>query len=278
MKTRVVRFGVGLALLASMGGQAMAVCSATAGWTQLVNGTTETTAVTFNALAQFQSVTITDAAGSIAISCGFGENRTAAQVAASFQNIAAGNEDGQLPGGGCSRATTGTPAGISLWTSGAITGTSTVTFTSTTAATNVTDLSVANSGGTAPGVVRVQGSSSAVTGTLNTFLAGQTICYRTGTPWINQEWHQGSGGGTLTDWKTGLPTGVDPIKDIGTWSLTGTGATSRVVYTYGANTFTYSIWQDNAILTNIDYCLNGTTSLVVANVKRRVAAGQGACP
>lgn len=101
-----------------------------------------------------------------------------------------------------------------------------------------------------PSQVTTQGEA---VGALSDLLADNTVCVGTGAPWENQEWHQDGGSGNsgdLWDWKLGNghldPSGnVDPTTQIGTWSITETGAATVVNYTYGGgSTYSFTVWKN----------------------------------
>jgi hypothetical protein len=137
--------------------------------------TTESAAVTFNPLAAGQILTmagLTFTAGNL--------GATAAQLASAFHGILASSTLATL-NTGLSAATGGTfTAGApSGWTSGAASGAG-LTFTSTTANTNVVNLSSALAQGTsAPGIVTVDGAAPGTTETaavtFNPLAPGQTL-------------------------------------------------------------------------------------------------------
>ena len=82
-------------------------------------------------------------------------------------------------------------------------------------------------------------------------------CYpAAGPPWTNQEYHGGSvtsASGTITDYKKGPGDPRDPTKQIGSYSIDGTGA---ITYTYGgAPTYTYTVWGNTTSGSGIyDFC------------------------
>lgn len=74
---------------------------------------------------------------------------------------------------------------------------------------------------------------------LNSTFPGNTVCaVRGSNRW--QEFHQADG--ALVDWKKGPADPVDPTKQVGSWSVNGTGANARMVYNYGSGgTYTYRV-------------------------------------
>ncbi|WP_434130148.1 hypothetical protein [Methylocaldum sp. GT1BB] len=77
---------------------------------------------------------------------------------------------------------------------------------------------------------------------LSTALSGMTVCATRGAErW--QEQHQGTGSGTLVDYKNGPSDPVDPSETVGTWSISGTGANAVVRYDYGSGgTYDYRVY------------------------------------
>lgn len=70
-------------------------------------------------------------------------------------------------------------------------------------------------------------------------LSGKTVCATIGSQkW--QEYHQA--GGALIDYKKGPSDPVDPTKTVGSWSTSGTDASSRVTYNYGSGgSYSYEV-------------------------------------
>lgn len=108
---------------------------------------------------------------------------------------------------------------------------------------------------------------------MSALLTGNTVCVPPDIPppptMDAQELHQS--GGALIDYKRGPGHAVDPTKQIGTWSVTGSdGRGVFVTYDYGGGKiYTYAVWKN----------LDGTNSFCSANpeVKARVKTGGGAC-
>lgn len=250
MKTKIF---LCVALLANAGGQAMAACSGT----QIVNttGITETAAITFGTPPN-NNQTVTVAGAAITATQG---NVTAAQVAAAFANLAAGS----LPNAGGNYSRSGTLTG---WTSSGVTGTSTVTFTSTTPNSNVTNIATSTTGVVATLTASTANGSSA-NNALTTLLTGNTVCVGSSPTWAAQEYHQS--GGALIDYKRGPGHPVDPTGQVGTWSVTGTGTATKVNYTYGSTTYANSVWSNGG--NSYSFC---NPSETIGTVK----TGQGACP
>jgi len=227
----------------------MAACSGT----QVVN---TTVAVTELALLTFVGANGSNAtvAGLTATWTG---NRTASAVAVKFANISNGGTGAN--GGGFTF--TGSLTG---WSSGAATGAQ-VTFTSATPNVNVADITVG--GATPPSVSTTQGQAPNLA--LTNLLTGNTVCAAAGAGWRHQEFHQV--GGNLIDWKKGASHPVDPTKSVGSWSITGTGAATRVNYTYGSTTYINTVWDHGG--GSYSFC-NTLGTEVLSTIK----LGQGACP
>jgi hypothetical protein len=244
----VLSFGVMAALGTTA---ALAVCASPA--TQLTSGTgtTETGTVTFSNLNNGSGYSVT--VGGLGLTCTSTTNSS--PVAGFFASLSNGSTGGSLPAG-CSRN-----GSLSGWTSAAASGNS-VTFTSVTPNSNVADLSVS---GNPSSAVEVQGSPS-----LSSSLSLNTVCVGSAGNWQNQEYHAGTGSGSIIDWKLGAPspTNKDPTATIGTWSLSG----NTVVYNYtGAGSFSFTVWQQTN--GSLDFC-SGASTVVNGTVK----AGQSACP
>ena len=78
-------------------------------------------------------------------------------------------------------------------------------------------------------------------------VSAKTVCATIGSQkW--QEYHQP--GGSLIDYKKGANDHVDPTKQAGTWSTSGTGANSWVTYSYGpGGTYSYAVHLSGGIYT-----------------------------
>lgn len=95
---------------------------------------------------------------------------------------------------------------------------------------------------------------------------GNTVCATRGNDsW--QEYHQA--GGALIDWKRGPNHKVDPSKQVGTWSIHGTGSNARLRYNYGsAGTFSYRVYDNGG--GSYSFCDGGELPVTVRS-------GQVAC-
>ena len=104
---------------------------------------------------------------------------------------------------------------------------------------------------------------------LSAAFSGNTVCaQRAGDRW--QEYHQGTGSGDLIDWKMGPGHGVDPSKQVGSWSVKLENANARLAYDYGSGgQYTYQVFDNND--GTYSFC-NGAEMAVT------VRSGQGACP
>jgi hypothetical protein len=99
-------------------------------------------------------------------------------------------------------------------------------------------------------------------------ISGKTVCATSGSQkW--QEYHQS--GGSLIDWKKGPSDPVDPTKTVGSWSTSGTGASSLVTYNYGTGgSYSYEVH-----LSGGTYTLCGVGSAPTLDVILRT--GQVSC-
>ena len=78
---------------------------------------------------------------------------------------------------------------------------------------------------------------------LSAALSGNTVCVPNGAGWRHQEWHQGGPtAGVVIDYKKGPSDPVDPTTALGTWTISGTDASSSVTYSYsGGSTGIYAV-------------------------------------
>lgn len=244
------RVFISLVLLADLSGEAFAACSGT----QVTDsaGTKETAVITF---AGGNPVSVTVAGLTWAPS----GNKTATGVAAAFANLANGATTG---GGSPANAYSGALSG---WSSGAASG-SQVTFTRTIVG-NVPNISAAGTP-TAPAVTTTDGTAAV---TLSDLLSGNTVCVGSSGNWLAQEYHSGAAAGPLIDWKRGAGHPVDPTKQVGSWSISGTGAATVVNYTYGSTTYSNAVWNHGD--GTYSFCNNQGVETV-----GRIKTGQGACP
>lgn len=99
-------------------------------------------------------------------------------------------------------------------------------------------------------------------------LTNNTVCAKSGgDSW--QEYHQS--GGALIDYKKGQNDPIDPTKQVGTWSIVGTGSNTRVHYDYGSGgVYEYSVHLNGGI-----YTLCGVGSAPTLDVT--IMPGQGSC-
>lgn len=103
---------------------------------------------------------------------------------------------------------------------------------------------------------------------LSSALSLKTVCVGSSGNWSNQEYHTGTTGGSVIDYKKGSGDPIDPTTPVGTWAVGG----SQVTYTYAAGgTYAYTVWQNGD--STLDFC-NGAAP-VVAGAK--VISGQGPC-
>ena len=234
---------ISLTLLAALSGESLAACTGT----QLTDaiGLTETAKVTFKTIKNKDTVTVAGLTYTAT------SNTTAAAVAVFF--------------GGKS---------VTGWTASNASGAD-VTYTSITPNSNVTDIVVsatANTGDSSaitPSVTTTQGISGG-TLTLSGRLGGSTVCVGSPGNWKNQEYHTGSTGGNVIDWKKGASDPIDPTSTVGTWSITGTGTTRAVSYSYGSSTYTFKVYDQGSGI----FCFDGPSTFNAYSIK----SGQSACP
>lgn len=102
---------------------------------------------------------------------------------------------------------------------------------------------------------------------LTAALQNNTLCSRRGTDrW--QEYHQA--GGAVIDYKRGPSDKVDPSKQVGTWSVSGAGARTKLTYNYGAGqSYNYTLHTNG----RRGYSLCGGEGEILVTVR----AGQVAC-
>lgn len=100
---------------------------------------------------------------------------------------------------------------------------------------------------------------------------GKTICVGSAPRFDAQEYHDALG--ALIDYKRGQPApgNVDPTKQVGTWSITGTDTRGVLIrYDYGGGTvYSYQLWDNGG----------GSYSFCSANpeVKATIKSGQVPC-
>ncbi|WP_221065750.1 hypothetical protein [Methylomagnum ishizawai] len=155
-----------------------------------------------------------------------------------------------LSDGATSGTVTGQPSNsyqysgtLSGWTTSAVGGTTsnpTVTFTATPGNTSTTITWSENDPTSVNGTPVITPGTTA-SGALSTLLLGNTVCVGSSGNWQAQEFHQS--GGDLIDWKQGLNNPVDSTTSVGSWSITGTGTATRVVYIYGGTTYTDAVYD-----------------------------------
>lgn len=105
---------------------------------------------------------------------------------------------------------------------------------------------------------------------LSATLGGKTVCVGGAGTWTNQEFHAGSAGGDIIDYKKGPGDRIDPSATIGSWSIAGAGR-DTVSYNYGTAAFSYTIWQQSN--GSLDFC-NGSAAIVSGATVRN---GLGPC-
>lgn len=100
---------------------------------------------------------------------------------------------------------------------------------------------------------------------LSATLSNKTVCASRGNErW--QEQHQGTGGGTLIDYKNGPSDPVDPSETVGNWSILGSGANTVVRYDYGGDeTYDYRVYSNGG--NNYSFCNARTGEEIVVTVE-----------
>jgi len=157
------------------------------------------------------------------------------------------------------------------WNSGKVSSSVKVIFTATTTG-NVTDISTSNRSAT-PSVYRTQGTGTpgGSSSTLSSLLTGNTVCVGATGHWEAQEFHKS--GGSLIDWKQGTGNAIDPTTQVGTWSLTGTGAAAKVNYNYtggSSSSYSYTVFDNGN--KSYSFCSGGNV-IVTGTIK----TGQTGC-
>ncbi|WP_085211432.1 hypothetical protein [Methylomagnum ishizawai] len=114
-------------------------------------------------------------------------------------------------------------------------------------------------------------------------MLGNTVCVQgsavgyTAAPWYNQEYHQGnpnSTTGSVIDYKQGPSSTVDPSETIGTWSISGSGTSTVLNYSYtGGPNFTYKVFDVGG--GSYDFCDTNNASNVIPVIY--IKQGQVAC-
>lgn len=86
-------------------------------------------------------------------------------------------------------------------------------------------------------------ANNAATQALTTALRNNTVCAsRGGERW--QEYH--TLGNRVIDYKQGPNHAVDPSEDVGSWTISGSNATTTVTYNYGTGgTYSYAVFRDS---------------------------------
>ena len=115
---------------------------------------------------------------------------------------------------------------------------------------------------------------------LTTLLNGKLVCGRpgpgrtTGKP--TDRWQEEHlSGGQLWDYKKGVGDKIDPRKEVGSWSVSGTGTATRVNYTYGS-TYSYFLSVHQNTGGTYSFCTApGGSEMVVANIVPNTGSGCG---
>lgn len=224
--------------------------------TQIRNGgTAETATISFANLNNGQGLSVTVA----------GRNLTCTATTQA-SNVRTFYVSGTVPAN-CTASGT-----LTGWTAAAGAGASQAVFTST-ATGNVTNISTSGNFGTVSTVDGAQG--------LEALLTGSLLCARPGPGYTGdpadrwQEQHRS--GGLLFDFKRGVGHPVDPEKQVGTYSFTGTGQASLVTHNYGgAITFSWRVFLQAAPNT-YSFCNTTNTEVVRALVIANAGVSGSGC-
>ncbi len=102
-------------------------------------------------------------------------------------------------------------------------------------------------------------------------IGGKTVCVGSAGNWQHQEFHAGTTGGALTDYKRGPGHPIDPSENLGSWSLSNNGT---VTYTYngGGGTHAFGVCTINA--TTYGMCPGVSNQSTIVFTTR---AGQTGC-
>ncbi|NWG73534.1 MAG: hypothetical protein HXY24_02830 [Rubrivivax sp.] len=127
-------------------------------------------------------------------------------------------------------------------------------------------------------LVRVQGAAD-----LQTLLSGRVVCAVLGTDrW--QEWHATTG--ALVDYKRGSGDAVDPTKQVGTWSTSGSGGNTVVTYSYtGGSSYSFTVCRPSGSapaasspVTPVAFCGSGNQTNITNASLSAVVTAAAACP
>lgn len=113
---------------------------------------------------------------------------------------------------------------------------------------------------------------------LSNALSNRTVCVAKtgGVGWENQEFHSGTGGGSLIDYKLGAGHPVDPTETVGTWSVTGSGPQTRVNHVYGGTTYTYGVCSSTATPgagATIGFCVGNSNAPTISATLKTGSSG-----
>jgi hypothetical protein len=222
-------FCLSLALLVAVSSEVMAQCIL-GQVTGTGAGTTETAVVSFANLNNGNGRKAVVAG--LTLDCASNASTNNSLVTPFFANLSNGSTGGTPPAG-CTKS-----GSLSGWASGSASGNS-VTFTSITPNTNVTNI-VATNGASA---VTTDGSAG---GALTSLLTGSLVCARPGTGYpgdAGDRWQeQHRAGGQLWDYKRGVGNAIDPEKQVGTYAFSGSGLSSSVTHTYGSTAYSWKVY------------------------------------
>lgn len=106
---------------------------------------------------------------------------------------------------------------------------------------------------------------------LSSTFPGNTLCaQRGGDKW--QEQHRT--GAQLWDYKLGPTSTVDPTKQVGTWSIQGTGSNAVLRHTYGATSYDWAVCGPGGVGTGYTLISTGSAGTITG---AEVKSGQVSC-
>lgn len=110
---------------------------------------------------------------------------------------------------------------------------------------------------------------------IQTLVGGKTLCAtKDSERW--QEFHSGTTGGSLIDYKKGPSDPVDPTSTVGSWSTgnAGNGHTDdRLIHTYGGTSYSWQVWDNCGGAYSLKGPNVGSTDYIFT-----IQGGQTPCP
>lgn len=107
-----------------------------------------------------------------------------------------------------------------------------------------------------------------------TAVQGKLVCAVATTG--NNRWSEEHlAGGQLWEYAKGPQDKVDPRRQAGTWTITGTGSNAAIEYNYGTGgTYTRALWSSDNV--NYSFC-NGATVVATATIRAIPSSGANPC-